>query len=779
MRVHKMADTVCVNQITVVSYNMHGFNQGYVTMDELINSVNPDVFLCQEHWLTPANLHKFDDRFSNYFCFGCSAMMNKIETGPLSGRPYGGIMVLIKKSLRSITETIHFEERFAIIKIANYIFINVYLPCEGSKDRNLICETLLADIMAWREQYCHLKCLIAGDFNANLNIVDNAVVKRINKFASSLSLFRSDVLFPNAGKATYISSSLQNQSYIDYMLISCCDNMLDFSVYEPDINYSDHLPIMCTLACCFDRPNDDSTSAKVKCDIPACFKLRWDKADPQSYYLYTGAALDPILKGLDSATELFYSSDDADISSVIDNTYDDIVNVLNTAANLYVPTCRKNFFKFWWDEELATLKQAAIESNKIWKAAGKPKQGPIFEKRQSSKASYRRAVRNKDKQSTSVYTNALHESLINKDGPSFWKCWRSKFNTRMKCNAVGGCVDDNSIANNFAQYFSQIYTPNSSKRAAALRAEYNALRTGYFGFPMTDDHFFTTELISKVINELKCGRAADIDGLMAEHLIKAHPALPVILSKLFRLIVLSRHVPTTFGYSYIVPIPKSSVGFSKPLNCEDFRGIAISPIISKVFEYCFLNKLGDFLSSKANQFGFKKGLGCNHAIYTVRKIVERLTSGGNTVNLCSIDLSKAFDKVNHHGLLIKLMKRNLPLCFLEIIEHWLNICHSVVKWNSMLSYAFVVKFGVRQGSVLSPFLFAVYLDDIWVSRQIMPSYYIIIYADDILLVSSSICELQRIFDICERELMWLDMVINVKYLAACVLARETITQSVI
>ena len=90
------------------------------------------------------------------------------------------------------------------------------------------------------------------------------------------------------------------------------------------------------------------------------------------------------------------------------------------------------------------------------------------------------------------------------------------------------------------------------------------------------------------------------------HLIKAHPALPVILSKMFRLIVLSRHVPTTFGYSYTVPIPKSTVGFSKPLNCEDFRGIAITSIISKVFEYCFLNKLGDYLS-KANQFGFKKG----------------------------------------------------------------------------------------------------------------------------------------------------------------------------
>jgi len=205
------------------------------------------------------------------------------------------------------------------------------------------------------------------------------------------------------------------------------------------------------------------------------------------------------------------------------------------------------------------------------------------------------------------------------------------------------------------------------------------MRTDYCGFPMTDDRLFITELISKVISEIvyiKCGRAADIDGRMAEHLIRAHPVLPVILSKLFRLIVLSGHVPTDFGYSYIVPIPKSNVGFSKPLNYEDFRGIAISPINSKVFEYCFVNKL-DFLSSKANQFGFKKDLGCNHAICTVHKIVEMFTSGGNTVNLCSIDLSKAFDKVNHR-LLIKLMKRNLPLCFLEI-EHWLNICHSVVK----------------------------------------------------------------------------------------------------
>ena len=65
-------------------------------------------------------------------------------------------------------------------------------------------------------------------------------------------------------------------------------------------------------------------------------------------------------------------------------------------------------------------------------------------------------------------------------------------------------------------------------------------------------------------------------------------------------------------------------------------------------------------------------MGCNHAINTVRCVIEQLTKGENTVNLCAIDLSKAFDKVNHHALLIKLMKRKLPVILLELLENWLQ-----------------------------------------------------------------------------------------------------------
>jgi len=67
-------------------------------------------------------------------------------------------------------------------------------------------------------------------------------------------------------------------------------------------------------------------------------------------------------------------------------------------------------------------------------------------------------------------------------------------------------------------------------------------KENYFDSPLTNDWLFDTELVSKIIAELKRGRAADIDGLTAEHLTDAHPVLSVVLSKLFRIIQLCKYV---------------------------------------------------------------------------------------------------------------------------------------------------------------------------------------------------------------------------------------------
>ena len=85
------------------------------------------------------------------------------------------------------------------------------------------------------------------------------------------------------------------------------------------------------------------------------------------------------------------------LCEVIDEMYDDIVSILQSATSLFIPVHNKDFNKFWWNEELKLLKEASIESNQMWKAAGKPRQGPIFIKRQSCRMQYRRCLRENQK----------------------------------------------------------------------------------------------------------------------------------------------------------------------------------------------------------------------------------------------------------------------------------------------------------------------------------------------------------------------------------------------
>jgi hypothetical protein len=76
-----------------------------------------------------------------------------------------------------------------------------------------------------------------------------------------------------------------------------------------------------------------------------------------------------------------------------------------------------------------------------------------------------------------------------------------------------------------------------------------------------------------------------------------------------------------FCVGYTVPLPKVKDCRTAAMTCEDFRGIAISSILSKVFEHCILDRFRNYFSTNNNQFGFKKKLSFSHAIFTINNIV--------------------------------------------------------------------------------------------------------------------------------------------------------------
>jgi hypothetical protein len=116
-------------------------------------------------------------------------------------------------------------------------------------------------------------------------------------------------------------------------------------------------------------------------------------------------------------------------------------------------------------------------------------------------------------------------------------------------------------------------------------------------------------------------------------------------------------VPADFNRGVLIPLLKGSNLDST--KCENYRGITLCNTISKILEKCLLRTFQDFLYSDQLQFGFKKKRGCNDAIFTLKTVVDFYTENGSTISACTLDLAKAFDKINIHGLLLKLMEREL------------------------------------------------------------------------------------------------------------------------
>jgi len=482
------------SRLVVISYNMHGYNQGCAGVLELINKIKPDVVMVQEHWLTPDNLSKLDRISNDYFVFGSSAMDDRVCAGPLYGRPFGGTAMLINKCYAPVTKTIVSCERFTAIKIYNNLLLTVYMPCMGTANRDFIYDDLLVEFDEIMTTQTDCNCLIAGDFNTNLDN-NSAVSTKVNAFVEKNSLCRCDVIFPVANKHTYYNDSTNCCSTIDYMLTSCrpTTDIIAFNVLELDVNLSDHLPLMAICSVGFGDNSTINQTSTANCDVE---HLRWDHAPIDKYYEQTRLFLQPVLYDLDKLIANSFSMDTDSVVCASNIIYDRLVEGLCFSANMHIPKHKKNFFKFWWSQELDMFKEKAIASCREWKSAGKPKSGPIFQQYIKDKSSYKQCIRKAQSAETTCYTNDLHEALLRKNGPDFWKVWKSKFGkTSSNIQVVDGLVDGSEIADKFARHFESNCTPFNMDRNVAFEAEYKTLRATYCGDSVDDCQWCDIELV--------------------------------------------------------------------------------------------------------------------------------------------------------------------------------------------------------------------------------------------------------------------------------------------
>ena len=178
----------------------------------------------------------------------------------------------------------------------------------------------------------------------------------------------------------------------------------------------------------------------------------------------------------------------------------------------------------------------------------------------------------------------------------------------------------------------------------------------------------------------------------------------------------------------------------------------------------------DFLSTSKFQFGFKRNSSTSHAVFCLKETINYYCDRGSNVFCSYLDASKAFDRLVHAGLFLKLMSRRMPLIFLDLIIFWYDSLYCRVRWDNEFSEWFPILAGVRQGGILSPDFYSIYVDDLvfilselGVGCHILNTFVsILLYADDMALLSPSLRGLQRLLLTCEQYCSDWDICLNPK-----------------
>ena len=202
---------------------------------------------------------------------------------------------------------------------------------------------------------------------------------------------------------------------------------------------------------------------------------------------------------------------------------------------------------------------------------------------------------------------------------------------------------------------------------------------------------------------VKLGKAAGIDGLSDEYFVCAHKGFSVRLSLLITSILSHGHMPAELMKTAIVPILKNRQGDTSDKN--NYRSIAIN----KIFELCIRRKVETQLITSDNQFGFKREHGTNLCIFTVKSVIKYYNLHNSPVYTCFLDVSKAYDRVNHWTLFRKLLNRSIHILIVRMFIYWYTKQELCIRWGSEISPYFTISNGVRQGGILSPSLFAIYI----------------------------------------------------------------------
>ena len=168
------------------------------------------------------------------------------------------------------------------------------------------------------------------------------------------------------------------------------------------------------------------------------------------------------------------------------------------------------------------------------------------------------------------------------------------------------------------------------------------------------------------------------------------------------------YVPSELQLATITPIPKNR---NKTLNSSNnYRGIALSSIVGKLFDTVLLSKNHAICETSDLQFGFKPKHSTHQCTFILNEVVDYYKSNGSDMYVMLLDCSKAFDRVNYTKLFTLLLDKGFCPLTLRVLIYLYTNQQIRIKWCESVSECTAVFNHVKQGGILSPILFIVYMD---------------------------------------------------------------------
>ena len=647
--------------------------------------------------------------------------------------------------------------RFIYSTKARLFLINVYHPTdpktvnEREFDDSELNEVFSA-IDKLRAANAHDELLLCGDRNADFSR-QNAYIEKVKTFDSERNLECSWNKFEI--DFTHIHTDDKSTAILGHFLWTqgMGNQVIDGGVLHLAENTSRHSPVWIKV--------EVSDIVKNKEEVVITNKVSWNKSTEEMKENFTNNVSEligsiPVPTGAlacdDVKCQLEEHKDD------LEEFTEMLIRAVNESARINLAwtggsKSKKRKIVPGWDEIVKPYKDKSDFWSWLWRDAGKPLNCELHSIMKRARAQYHFSVRRCKTAVNEIRNNKLVGALIAGDKDLFEAVKEYRESTKEVATVVDNNIEPHNIANHFGQQYKNLYNQQESK--VDMEGLLEDLNHSILNNEIKYANTITPKLVKEIITDKIKPNKSDVQQDFNSDCLKNCPEeFYRQLAGLFSALAVHGFVPAVLLLCAIVPLVKDTSGSLD--DSSNYRGIAISSLFLKVWDWIIILLYSDDLSSDELQFGFKKNSSCSLCTWTVVETVNYYKRGGSEVFSCLLDCQKAFDTVEHLKIFQKLRQR-IPIIFVRIMLVIYIGQRCFVRWNQAESEIFSVQNGVRQGAVLSPLLFSIYVNELiqklresgigcWIGSSYMG---IIAYADDLIILAPRRDALQRMVKISE------------------------------